>query len=149
MSSFWSRILVAAVGLPAVLGLAWLGGWWLWLLAVVGGLIALHELYAVARPLRPLVLAGYTGLVLTLLGAQLGGTIWMLGGFLTTLALAFLLKGISETRQSLTVAVATTVLGTAWVGFGLAYVHWRTSRAPSSGGTSWPRYSRRERRGKG
>ncbi len=122
MSSFWSRILVAAVGLPAVLGLAWLGGWWLWLLAVVGGLIALHELYAVARPLRPLVLAGYTGLVLTLLGAQLGGTIWMLGGFLTTLALAFLLKGISETRQSLTVAVATTVLGTAWVGFGLAYV---------------------------
>ena len=122
MSSFWSRILVAAVGLPAVLGLAWLGGWWLWLLAVVGGLIALHELYAVARPLRPLVLAGYTGLVLTLLGAQLGGTIWMLGGFLTTLALAFLLKGISETRQSLTVGVATTVLGTAWVGFGLAYV---------------------------
>jgi len=122
MSSFWSRILVAVVGLPAVLGLAWLGGWWLWLLAVVGGLIALHELYAVARPLRPLVLAGYTGLVLTLLGAQLGGTIWMLGGFLTTLALAFLLKGISETRQSLTVAVATTVLGTAWVGFGLAYV---------------------------
>jgi len=122
MSSFWSRILVAVVGLPAVLGLAWLGGWWLWLLAVVGGLIALHELYAVARPLRPLVLAGYTGLVLTLLGAQLGGTIWMLGGFLTALALAFLLKGISETRQSLTVAVATTVLGTAWVGFGLAYV---------------------------
>ena len=122
MSSFWSRILIAVVGLPAVLGLAWLGGWWLWLLAVVGGLIALHELYAVARPLRPLVLAGYTGLVLTLLGAQLGGTIWMLGGFLTTLALAFLLKGISETRQSLTVAVATTVLGTAWVGFGLAYV---------------------------
>jgi phosphatidate cytidylyltransferase len=122
MSSFWSRILVGVVGLPVVLGLVWLGGWWLWLLAVVGGLVALHELYAVARPLRPLVLAGYTGLVLTLLGTQLGGTIWMLGGFLTTLALAFLLKGVSETRQSLTVAVATTVLGAAWVGFGLAYV---------------------------
>jgi phosphatidate cytidylyltransferase len=122
MSSFWSRILVALVGLPAALGLAWLGGWWLWLLAAVGGLIALHELYVVARPLRPLVLAGYSGLLLTLLGAQLGGTIWMLGGFLTTLAFAFLLKGISETRQSLTVAVATTVLGVAWIGFGLAYV---------------------------
>jgi phosphatidate cytidylyltransferase len=122
MSPFWSRILVAVVGLPAVLGLVWLGGWWLWLLAAVGGLIALHELYAVARPLRPLVLAGYTGLLLTLLGAELGGMTWMIGGFLTTIALAFLLKGISETRQSLTVAVATTVLGAAWVGFGLAYV---------------------------
>jgi phosphatidate cytidylyltransferase len=122
MSSFWSRILVAAVGLPAVLGLVWLGGWWLWVLVAVAGLVALHEFYGMARALRPLVLAGYTGLVLTLLGVQLDGPVWMLGGFLTTLALAFLLKGVSETRQSLTVAVATTVAGVAWVGFGLAFV---------------------------
>src|ERR671937_1965204 len=122
MSSFWSRILVAAVGLPVVFGLVWLGGWWLWVLAAAAGLIALHEFYAMARPLRPLVLAGYAGLVLLLLGSQLGGVIWMLGGFLTTLAFAFLLKGVSETRQSLTVAVATTVLGAAWVGLGLAHV---------------------------
>ena len=120
MSPFWSRILVAAVGLPAVLGLVWLGGWWLWVLAAAAGLIALHEFYVIARPLRPLVLAGYTGLVLTLLGAELGGTVWMVGGFLTTIAFAFLLKGVSETRQSLTVAVATTVLGAGLTGFGLA-----------------------------
>lgn len=122
MNPFLSRILVVVIGLPVVLGLVWLGGWWLWILAAVVGLIALHEFYVMARPLRPLVLAGYTGLVLTLLGEQLGGTIWMLGGFLTTLALAFLLKGISETRQSLTVAVATTVAGTAWIAFGLAFL---------------------------
>ena len=122
MSSFWSRILIAAVGLPAVLGLVWLGGWWLWALAVAAGLVALHEFYGMARALRPLVLAGYTGLVLVLLGAQLSGPTWMLAGFLATLALAFLLKGISETRQSLTVAVATTLAGVAWVGLGLGYV---------------------------
>jgi phosphatidate cytidylyltransferase len=122
MNPFWSRILVAVVGLPAVLGLVWLGGWWLWGLAVAAGLVALHEFYAMARPLRPLVLAGYAGLVLTLLGAELAGPIWMVGGFLTTLPLAFLLKGVSDTRQSLTVAVATTVLGVAWTGFGLASV---------------------------
>ncbi|HEY6835711.1 MAG TPA: phosphatidate cytidylyltransferase [Gaiellaceae bacterium] len=117
-----SRILVAVIGLPVVLGLVWLGGWWLCVLAVAAGLVALHEFYVMARPLRPLVLAGYTGLVLTLLGAQLGGTVWMLGGFLTTLVFAFLLKGISETRQSLTVAVATTVVGVAWIAVGLAFV---------------------------
>ena len=122
MNPFLSRILVAVVGLPAVLGVVWLGGWWLWLLAALAGLVALHEYYRMARSLRPLVLAGYAGLLLTLLGAQLGGTVWLLGGFLTTVALAFLLKGISMTRQSLTVAVATTVLGVAWVGLGLAYV---------------------------
>jgi len=122
MSSFWSRILVAAVGLPVALGVVWLGGWWLCLLAIAAGLIALHELYVMARPLRPLALAGYVGLALTLLGVQLGGPVWMIGGFLTTVAFAFLLKGVSETRQSLTVAVATTVLGVAWVGLGLAYL---------------------------
>jgi phosphatidate cytidylyltransferase len=122
MSSFWSRIVVAAVGLPVALGVVWLGGWWLCLLAIAAGLIALHELYVMARPLRPLALAGYAGLALTLLGVQLGGPVWMIGGFLTTVAFAFLLKGVSETRQSLTVAVATTVLGVAWVGLGLAYL---------------------------
>ena len=122
MNPFISRLLVAAMGLPAVLGLVWLGGWWLWLLGVVAGLIALHEFYVIARPLRPLVLAGYAGLVLGLLGAELGGVVWMTGGFLATLALAFLLKGVSDTRQSLTVAVATTLLGAAWTGLGPAYV---------------------------
>jgi phosphatidate cytidylyltransferase len=122
MSPFLSRILVAVVGLPAVLGVVWLGGWWLWCLAALAGLVALHEFYVMARSLRPLVLAGYAGLVLALVGAQLGGPVWMLGGFLVTTALAFLQKGISETRQSLTVAVATTVLGVAWIGFGLGHV---------------------------
>jgi phosphatidate cytidylyltransferase len=121
MTSFWSRIVVGAVLLPAVLGLVYLGGWWLWVLAVVAGLIALHELFRMTRALRPPVLAGFTGLVLTLLGAQLGGIPWMTAGFLATLALAFVLMGVSQTRQSMTVAIATTVLGVAWVGLGLAH----------------------------
>jgi len=121
MASFGSRILVVAVLLPAVLGLVYLGGWWLWVLALVAGLIALHELYRMTRSLRPPVLAGFTGLALALLGAQLGGLAWMTGGFLATIALAFVLKGISETRQSLVVAIAVTVLGVAWIGLGLGH----------------------------
>ena len=39
MSAFWSRILVALAALPVVLGLVWLGGWWLLALGVVAGLI--------------------------------------------------------------------------------------------------------------
>jgi phosphatidate cytidylyltransferase len=121
MSSFWSRIVVGAVLLPAVLGLVYLGGWWLWVLAVAAAFLALHELYRMTRPLRPVVLAGLAGTLLSLLGAQLGGIPWMTAGFLTTLLFALVLKGISETRQSLAVAIAVTVLGAAWVAFGLGH----------------------------
>jgi phosphatidate cytidylyltransferase len=121
VTSFWSRIVVAAVLLPAVLGLVYLGGWWLWALAAAAAFLALHELYRMVRPLRPVVIAGFAGTLLALVGAQTGGVAWMTAGFLTTLLFAFVLKGISETRQSLTVAVAVTVLGAAWVGLGLAH----------------------------
>ena len=122
LSAFWSRIAVAAVGLPVVLYLVWLGGWWLFALAVAVAVTALHELFAMTRPLRPLVLAGYAGAVGALLGAQIGGGAWMLAGFLATLPLAFVLKAFGDTRQSATVAVAATVLGAAWVGLGLGHV---------------------------
>ena len=63
------------------------------------------------RALRPLVLAGYAGALATLLGAQLGGADWMLGGFMLTLVFAFLLYGVAETRQPATVTISTTILG--------------------------------------
>ena len=119
VSNLASRLLVVAIGLPLVLGLVWVGGWWLFVLASAIGLLALHEYYAMTRPLRPIVIAGYLGLVLTLLAFQAGGFAWIPGGLFTTVALSFLLKGITDTKQSATVAVGGTVLGVAWIGLGL------------------------------
>src|SRR5262245_14604946 len=94
LSPLLSRILVAAILLPLVIGVVYLGGWWLWALGLVGGLLALHELYAMARELRPLVLGGYLGFASTLLGQQLGGPEWMLGGLLATFLFAFVVYGL-------------------------------------------------------
>ena len=121
-SNLASRLLVGAIGLPLVLGIVWLGGWWLFFLMAIVGLLALHEYYAMTRPLRPIVVAGYLGLILTLLAAQAGGFAWIPGGLATTFALAFLLKGIADTRQSATVAVGATILGVAWIGLGLVFI---------------------------
>jgi len=122
MNQLVSRVLVTVVALPLVLWLVYLGGWALFGLALVVALIALHELYAMARALRPLVLAGYAGALATLLGAQLGGPTWMVGGFMLTLLFAFLLYGIADTRQSGTITMGSTVLGVAWIGLGLAHL---------------------------
>jgi phosphatidate cytidylyltransferase len=119
MNPLLSRVVVAAVLMPLVIGLVYLGGWWLWGLALVGGLLALHELYVMTRDLRPLVLGGYLGFVLTLLGLQLGGVPWMLGGLLSTFVLGFVVYGLGGVRQSATTSFAVTLLGVAWVGAGI------------------------------
>lgn len=120
MTPLASRLLVAAVLLPLVLGLVWLGGWWLFGLAAVGGVLALHELFAIARPLHPIVLGGYVGLLLALLGGELGGPEWILGGVLATLPAALLVFFVSSARQNAVAGFSVTLLGTAWVGAGLA-----------------------------
>jgi phosphatidate cytidylyltransferase len=122
MSNFLSRILVTVAGVPIVLYLVYRGGWWLFGLAAFAAIVALHEFYVMARSLRPLVLAGYAGALAALLGAQLGGAEWMLGGFMLTLLLAFLLYGIAETRQTATVTMSTTVFGVAWIALGLGHL---------------------------
>ena len=122
MSAFWSRIVVGLVGIPIVLGLFWLGEWWLFALGSAATLLALHELYEITRSLRPLVLAGYAGALAALLGAQLGGVEWMLAGFLATFAFAFFLRGIAETRQPTTISVGVTVLGVGWVALGVGHL---------------------------
>lgn len=121
MSNTASRLVVAAIGLPIVLGAAWLGGWTLFSLIAVASALALHELYVMGRAFRPLTLAGYGGAVATLVGIELGGIPWMLGGVLATLPLAFLFVVIAETRQSSTVAVSFTLLGVVWIPLGLGH----------------------------
>jgi phosphatidate cytidylyltransferase len=122
MSSLTSRFLVSAILLPLVIGLVYLGGWWLLGLGLVAGIVALHELYSMARELRPLVLGGYLGFGLALLGLQLGGLPWMVGGIVSTLVFSFVVFGLSDVRPSATTSFGVTLLGVVWVGAGIGFL---------------------------
>src|SRR5262249_21713351 len=80
VSSFLSRLAVVAVGLPVVLGLVHLGGWWLFGLAAAAVVLALDELFRLTRALQPVAIAGFVGGLLALVGAEAGGVGWMVGG---------------------------------------------------------------------
>ena len=121
MTNVVSRLVVAAAAIPVVLGAVYFGGYWLFALIALAAAIALHEFWLLARPLSPLAPAGYVGGLLAITGAELGGVRWMVGGVLTTFALAFLLKGISAARQPATASISATVMGASWVGFGLGF----------------------------
>ena len=122
MSNWLSRLLVAAILLPVVLLVVYAGGWWVFGVALVAALISLHEYWLLARPLAPLAPAGYVGAILALVGAEVGGVGWAVGGVLTTFVLAFVLKAISEARQAATIAISGTLLGAVWIGLGLSFL---------------------------
>jgi phosphatidate cytidylyltransferase len=122
MRDLAGRIVIAVPLLVAVLAAAYFDGWWLFAVVVVAAVIALHELYSIVRPLRPLVLAGYAGVLTGLLGAELGGVEWLFAGLLATFVFAFGLYGIAETRRSGTVTIATTILGAFWIGAGVGHL---------------------------
>ena len=122
MSNLISRVLVGVIGLPLVLGLAWLGGWWLAALVLVVGFVAVHEFVTVTRPLRPLAPALYLGVALAIVLAQTSGPVWMLGGWLATFVFAFAASVLAKTRAPSTVAIAATILGAAWIAFGLGHL---------------------------
>ncbi|HSL65098.1 MAG TPA: phosphatidate cytidylyltransferase [Gaiellaceae bacterium] len=122
MSGLISRVVVSLVALPVVLGVVWLGGWWLFALVAGAAIVALHEYTSMTRQLRPLLLGGYIGALAMLLGASRGGLEWLLGGFMLALAVTFVLHLLAETRQPATVAMGATLLGVAWIGFGLGHL---------------------------
>lgn len=120
MTALVSRVLVAVALLPVVFFVVWAGGWWMVGLAAVAGMIALHELYLMVRELRPVLLAGYAGTLAALIGAQWGPE-WVLAGFFATFPLVFLFKAAGGATPT-TFSVAGTVLGSAWIGLGLAHL---------------------------
>ena len=122
MTNFWSRIVIAIVLLPIVLGAVYLGGWWVFAFVAIAAALSLHEYWLMARSLAPLAPAGYIGGALALVGAELSGIDWMLAGILSTFVLAFLLKAFSSARAAATAAISATVMGALWICGGLAFL---------------------------
>lgn len=130
MSELAKRVVVAAVGIPAVLALVYLGGWFLSVpLAVFAGW-GTHELarLAEAREVQPLeALGAPAAMALVLLASWqtdwAGYAPWALG-LMAGLSAVSLLVALEArgVRSAPLASVAVTVLGALYIGLALAFV---------------------------
>jgi phosphatidate cytidylyltransferase len=122
VSGLTGRVLVAiplaAVAIAAVV----IGGWPMVALALVVGVIAMHEFGLLTRELRPLTVSGFAGVIGVVAATHQGGLTWSLAPLLATLLLGFWLSAIADVRQAAVVQLGVTLLGVTWIGYGLACI---------------------------
>jgi phosphatidate cytidylyltransferase len=122
MSNLTSRIVFAVPLAAAAIYAVLRGGWPLVAVAAVAAVIALHEFYAMARQLRPLIPAGVAATVAALAVVHHDGVAWVGAPFAVALVLAFWLSAIGDVRQRAVVQLAVTVFGVAWIGLGFVFL---------------------------
>jgi phosphatidate cytidylyltransferase len=122
VSNLASRILVAVPLGAAAIYAGLQGGWLLVAVAAAAALIALHEFYAMARELRPLVPAGFAAVVAGLVAVHHGGVAWAAGPLVAMLVVAFWMSAVAEVRQPAVVQFGATVFGAVWIGLGFAFL---------------------------
>ena len=121
-SSTGARVLVAAPWAVVAILVVFYGGRSLFMLLVLGlGFVALHELYRLLAPVRPLPLAGFLGLAGLLAAATYGDQFQMVLALTGAVLLTALMAIMRPLRRHVTLAVAATLFGVFWIGLGLAH----------------------------
>jgi phosphatidate cytidylyltransferase len=116
-----ARVLIALPWIAVAIGVVFYGSTTAFAVLVLGlGVVALHELYRLLAPVNPIPLAGFAGFGALLAAATFGDQFQMVlvsaGAVLLTGALA-----LAQPRRHVTLAIAGTLLGTFWIGLGLAH----------------------------
>lgn len=85
------------------------------------GILAMHELYALMRRVRPIDLAGFLGMLGLVIAALYGGPDQMLIVLLASFPLVFVLAVIRPRRENVSWGIAVTLFGILWIGLPIAH----------------------------
>ncbi len=120
-SDLLSRILVAIPAAIVAIIFVNLGGlaWAVFMIAI--GCVCLHELYRMLGRWRPVPLVGFAALAGMVLAARFGGPRQVMEVALAAVPVLFLFVLARSQRGGATVAIAGTLLGIYWLGFGFAH----------------------------
>lgn len=115
------RVLVAVPAAIAVIAVNAFGGP-IWALALLGvGILAMHELYSMLRPVQPVAVAGFIALAGMLAAALYGTQFHILLAAVSIVPVLFVLTATGPVREHASLSMSTTILGIYWIGFALAH----------------------------
>jgi phosphatidate cytidylyltransferase len=117
-----NRVLVAIVGIPIGVAAVILGAYFMFGLALVLTVLALHEYYTLLRPYRPNLLLGYLAGLAVVGGCFYWGVQGMLAGLAALIILTFFWSLVGELGAHLVGRMAVTGFGTLWIATGFAYL---------------------------
>jgi phosphatidate cytidylyltransferase len=120
-SELRNRILVAIPLIALAIFLILQGGLIFSLGMVVLGLLGLHELYKLLEPTRPVKVAGFAAMIGLIAAAHWGGQFQILLVAVALVPVMFILVMVRGHLEGSTMAMAATMFGVWWLGFGFAH----------------------------
>ncbi|HEX6585329.1 MAG TPA: phosphatidate cytidylyltransferase [Solirubrobacterales bacterium] len=121
MSETTARVVVAIPWVIFAVAIVGIGGELFMAAMVVLGILGLREFFRMAEPERPILLPAYAVVAGMVIAAHYGDTFQILLVFAAIFPAAFVFAAARQSHEAITISVAFTVLGVAWMGLGFSH----------------------------
>jgi phosphatidate cytidylyltransferase len=121
MSETTARVVVAIPWIVFAIAIVGAGGLVFTLAMIALAILGLREFFLMARPEQPITLPGYAVAAGMVIAAHYGSAFQILLVFAALFPLAFAFAAFRRSHEAITISIAFTVLGVAWMGLGFSH----------------------------
>ena len=121
MSETTARIVVAIPWIIFAIAIVAAGGLVFTLALVVLAILGLREFFRMAEPEQPITLPAYIVVAGMVIAAHYGSAFQILLVFAAIFPLAFIFAAARRSHEAITISIAFTILGLAWMGLGFSH----------------------------
>lgn len=121
MSETTARVVVAVPWVIFAIAIVGAGGLVFTLALVALAILGLREFFLMARPEQPIMLPGYAVVAGMVIAAHYGSAFQILLVFAALFPLAFAFAAVRRSHEAITISIAFTILGVAWMGIGFSH----------------------------
>jgi phosphatidate cytidylyltransferase len=121
MSETTARVVVAIPWIIFAIAIVGAGGLLFTVALVVLAVLGLREFFRMAEPEQPIMLPAYAVVAGMVIAAHYGSAFQILLVFAALFPLAFAFAAARRSHEAITISIAMTVLGVAWMGIGFSH----------------------------